>query len=105
MDAWIMDMILGNPAVQSVLVVVVSWFVGGKTFVAALEGIALALKPFILMTPTKQDDKWLEIIIYWLDAVGDLIDPLSELKFRKFYKVWKRIQGDLGKPYSKRRRD
>lgn len=85
------------------LIVVATW--AGVMFGIAKTGsaIAMMLVPLAAFTPSKKDDRWLVIAIYWLDAAEDVFEQLALLKRRKVAKVFKRIYEDMGKPYKERR--
>ena len=102
---YMINAVLALPAVKPVLLAVVAWAVSLKVISMALETFAVALRPVVALTASKWDDKKLEVVIYWLDAVGDFTIEVGFMKWRNVYKVWMRIKEDLGKPYLERRQD
>ncbi len=100
---YVINSVLNVPWVKALRLIVVAWAITGEGIGLALETVAVALRPFVLWTKTKEDDKYLEIVIYWLDAVGDLFSEVAFGRWRQVGKVYKRIKEDLGKPYKERR--
>ena len=109
MSDWILNAGLGwimaYPPVTAAIGIFLVWAAALLTVSKTGMGIALVLRPFVKWTKTKKDDKYLEIVIYWLDATEDTLDPLVLGRWRQSWAVVLRVREDMGKPYKKRRRE
>ncbi len=56
---------------------------------AAHSFATLVLRPIVALTPNKEDDKWVELLVWWTDAVADV---LREWALGKWVKGWQRAR-------------
>ncbi len=109
MGDWLLNMVLAwimaYPPVTAIVGIALAWAASLLAISKTGMAISLACRPFVKWTKTKKDDKYLEMAIYWLDATEDILDPLALARWRQSWKVIQRVREDMGKPYSKRRRD
>ena len=105
MENLILDMIMAHPMVSTIVGLALTWFAVLFTVSKTAGAIAVLCRPLVKLTPTKKDDKWLEIIIYWLDVLEDMFEVLSVGKWRKAWDVGIRVKEDLSKPYKERRKE
>ena len=84
---WAIGMAMANPAVAAVVGTAAGIMVIGYTVARTSESIGVLLRPFVKLTRTKKDDKWLEVGIWWLDAFADVVEPLSVFKWKR---AWSR---------------
>lgn len=109
MGDWLINIVLtwimAYPPVTAIVGIALAW--GASILVISKSAMAAALfcRPVVKWTKTKKDDRYLIIIIYWLDVTEDILDPLVLARWRQSWAVVQRVREDLGKPYSKRRRD
>lgn len=102
---WAMSWAMSHPAVAAAMGTLAGIMVIGYTFARAAESIGVVLRPLTKLTPSPKDDKILEKVIWWLDAVADVLEPLSVFKWKKAWRRATEVWEDKSKPLGQRRRD
>ncbi len=103
-EQWILEQALSYAAPY--LTVVVVWVATGLTVAGVLHSVTtMILRPLAKLTPSKVDDKYVDLAVWWLDAIADV---LREWSLAKWYVGWlraKRMWNDRKRPLSDRRWD
>lgn len=82
------------------------WIVGGLSIVGLLHGFAIAvLRPLAKLTKSKKDDVVVNRLVWWTDAVSDVLRHWSTANWKGGWDRLMRIRADYKKPLNKRRTD
>lgn len=103
--SWALSLLMAHPVVAMIVTSVAGFMVTMFTASRALEVIGIGLRPLAKVIPGVKDDRLLERFIWWVDAVADISEPLSRMKWRRAWSVLQRVRTDYGKPLSLRRRE
>ncbi len=102
---WAIGLLMANPAVATAVGTLAGFMLTMFAASRAAEAVGIGLRPLAKMIPGKKDDRILERFVWWMDAVADITEPLSRMKWRRAWSVFLRVKADAGKPLPKRRRE
>lgn len=104
MDNFLLELVLNNPWIKDLLMTVGIWVSLGLTIAGAAHTFTVGvLRPLAKITPGVWDDKVVARLVWWTDAVSDV---LREWAFGKWVKGWQRavrMWEDKCVPLAKRR--
>lgn len=104
MDNFLLELVLSNPWMKDLLITVGIWVSLGLTLAGVAHTFAVGvLRPLAKYTPGDWDDKIVSKLVWWTDAVSDI---LREWAFGKWVVGWeraKRMWVDKNEPLSERR--
>lgn len=102
MESFIFEMALKWAAPY--LTVVVVWVGVGLTLAGVLHSVTtLVLRPIAKWTPSKTDDRYVNLLVWWLDAIADVLREWALAKWYVGFLRAKRMWNDRKRPIEDRR--